>query len=176
MSSVNWIFLKCFYLASTGRTRIWMVFKRSLLLFQFLEYRGENGHEHTHKPMCVCMCVFENPQVSVPLPQATACKTIVRSIFSLYLVPIFIILIIEETAVLAFIWEKLPCIAMIWQGFQNPTGESITTLQEMVLLTWMLLRGDCTVCFHFEHFYQCFWLLDVFFCTHSHLKRWGVNV
>lgn len=86
MSSVNWIFLKCFYLASTGRTRIWMVFKRPLLLLQFLEYRGENVHKHTHKRTHVCVCM-QNLQVPVPLPQVIACKTI-HSVFSLYLIPI----------------------------------------------------------------------------------------
>lgn len=85
MSSVNWIFLKCFYLASIGRTRIWMVFKRSLLLLQFLEYRGENVYKHTHKhTVCVCM---QNLQVPVSPPQVTACKTIAEC-FSLYLIPI----------------------------------------------------------------------------------------
>lgn len=87
MSSVNRIFLKRFYLASTGRTRIWMVFKRALLLFQLLEYKGENVHKHTHKHthMYVCVCRISRFQF---LFHKSLCARPQNSIFGLYLIPI----------------------------------------------------------------------------------------
>lgn len=77
MSSVNWIFLKCFYLGSTGKMRIQMGFKWTFLLPQLLEHRGENAHG---KCMCAHTCVcLQNPQVPVPLLQVASCKTIAWS-------------------------------------------------------------------------------------------------
>lgn len=98
------IFLKRFYLASTGRTRIWMVFKRALLLLQLLEYRGENVHKHTHKHTHVCVCM-QNLHVPVPLTQVTVYKTTAQYFQSLF-DPYFILSLLFKWLQFLYLFER----------------------------------------------------------------------